>query len=143
MCHVKRREEQRKKFVIVDAGMNDLVRPALYGSHHEVLPVRRRQQEGEEPAGGTGELVDVVGPVCESGDFLALGRDCVELQSAGEGDLLAVLGAGAYAFAMASNYNSRGRAAEVMVQGGRAQVVRRRETREDLVAHEISPTWQS
>ena len=135
--HVKQqgREEKEKKFLIVDAGMNDLIRPALYGSHHEVLPVVRQVKTGVE--GGVA-AVDVVGPVCESGDFLALGRDGLR---AGEGDLLAVLGAGAYSFAMSSNYNSRGRAAEVMVEGGRAEVVRRRETREDLVALEIMPNW--
>ena len=128
--HVK--EQGRKTFVIVDAGMNDLIRPALYGSHHEVLPVVQQVIEDDGK-------VDVVGPVCESGDFLAQGRG--GLRGAGEGDVLAVLGAGAYAFAMSSNYNSRGRAAEVMVQGGRAEVVRRRETREDLVALEVLPEW--
>ena len=129
-------KQQGKKFLIVDAGMNDLIRPALYGSHHEVLPVARKVAAEDE-----GEKVDVVGPVCESGDFLALGRD--GLEGTGESDLLAVLGAGAYSFAMSSNYNSRGRAAEVMVQGARAEVVRRRETREDLVAHEVLPKWGS
>lgn len=116
-----------RTFVIVDAGMNDLVRPALYGSHHELWPVRR-------PAEGTPTLeVDVVGPVCESGDFLARGR-AMALPAPGE--LLAVMSAGAYGFAMSSNYNSRPRAAEVLVDGARHRVVRDRESIDDLLRGE-------
>lgn len=116
-----------RTFVIVDAGMNDLVRPALYGSHHDLLPVR-------QPREGTPTVeVDVVGPVCESGDFLARGR-AMPLPAAG--DLLAVMSAGAYGFAMSSNYNSRPRAAEVLVDGAAHRVVRDRETIEDLLRGE-------
>lgn len=113
-----------KKFVVVDAGMNDLLRPALYGAYHEVIPVT--PTEGRLRG-------DLVGPICESGDFLAQDR---ELPAAREGDLLAVLSAGAYGYTMASNYNSRPRPAEAMVDDGRAFLVRRRETWEDLVAGE-------
>jgi diaminopimelate decarboxylase len=112
-----------KEFVIVDAGMNDLVRPALYGAHHAILPVERSR-------GRRTIRADVVGPVCESGDFLAKDRDVADV---GPGDLLAVMSAGAYGFAMASNYNSRPRPAEVLVDGGRALLARRRETYADLV----------
>jgi len=115
-----------KKFVIVDAAMNDLIRPSLYQAHHEIRAVR---QTGEQMHG------DVVGPICESGDFLAQDR---ELPAVRQGDLLAVLSAGAYGFAMSSNYNSRPRAAEVMVSGSEAKLIRRRETWDDLVAQEIS-----
>jgi diaminopimelate decarboxylase len=119
-----------RRFLVVDAAMNDLIRPALYNAHHEIRPVA----EGD---GGTArEVVDVVGPVCESGDFLAKER---ELSVVPEGALLAVMSAGAYGFAMASNYNARPRAAEVLVHGDRFQVVRRRESYEDLVAGES--TW--
>jgi diaminopimelate decarboxylase len=113
-----------KKFVIVDAAMNDLIRPSLYQAHHEIRAVR---QTGEQMHG------DVVGPICESGDFLAQDR---ELPAVRQGDLLAVLSAGAYGFAMSSNYNSRPRAAEVMVSGSEAKLIRRRETWDDLVAQE-------
>lgn len=118
-----------KKFIIVDAGMNDLIRPPLYEAHHEIVPVRRRP----------GRLrADVVGPICESADYFALDRRLPPVQP---GDLLAVLGAGAYGFAMASNYNSRGRAAEVLVSGRRHAVIRRRETWRDLVRGETLPAW--
>jgi diaminopimelate decarboxylase len=116
----------QKKFVIVDAGMNDLIRPALYQSYHEIVPVR-------EPGGTERETVDVVGPVCESGDFFAEDR---ELPKVGKGDLLAVMSAGAYGFAMASNYNSRPFPAEVLVEGDRCRLIRRRQTMEDLVREE-------
>jgi diaminopimelate decarboxylase len=115
-----------KRFVVVDAGMNDLLRPALYDSFHRVEPVRAR---GRAP-----EPVDVVGPVCESSDFLARGRD---LEPPEPGDLLLVRDAGAYGFAMASNYNMRPRAAEVMVENGAIRLIRRRETFDDLVRTEI------
>ena len=118
-----------KKFVIIDAAMNDLIRPALYEAYHHVVPVR----ETTVICFG-----DLVGPVCESGDFLAQER---ELPAAAPGDYLAVQGAGAYAFAMASNYNSRGRPAEIMVSGDRAEVVRTRETWDDLVRGESIPAW--
>ena len=118
-----------KQFVIVDAAMNDLIRPPLYGAHHEIISV---VQTTERAFG------DVVGPICESGDFMAENR---ELPAVEEGDLLAVLSAGAYGFVMASNYNSRGRAAEVMVEGERAEVVRTRETWDDLIRGETIPEW--
>ena len=113
-----------KKFLIVDAAMNDLIRPSLYQAHHEIRAVR----ETAEHIHG-----DVVGPICESGDFLAQDR---ELPAVQQGDLLAVLSAGAYGFAMSSNYNSRPRAAEVMVSGSEHKLIRRRETWDDLVAQE-------
>lgn len=125
-----RKTTEGRRFLVVDAAMNDLIRPALYNAHHEIRPAV------EPPAAATLETVDVVGPVCESADFLAKERP---LPPVAEGALLAVLSAGAYAFAMASNYNARPRAAEVLVQGDRFQVVRRRESYEDLVAGES--TW--
>jgi diaminopimelate decarboxylase len=110
-----------KRFVLVDGAMNDLLRPALYGAWHTIEPVREQ--------GRALQRVDVVGPVCESGDFLAKDRELPEVD---EGELLAVRGAGAYGFSMASNYNSRPRAAEVLVDGDRWQVVREREAVSDL-----------
>jgi len=124
VCYLK--QAARKKFVIVDAGMNDLIRPALYQSYHEIVPVR-------EPDDKARETVDVVGPVCESGDFFAQDR---ELPPASEGDLLALMSAGAYGFAMASNYNSRTLPAEALVNGNRVSLIRRRQTMEDLVREE-------
>lgn len=123
-----RKDGGAKRFVVVDAAMNDLLRPTLYQAYHEIRPVDRARLEGPI------ETVDVVGPVCESGDFLARDR---ALPRAEEGDLLAVMTAGAYGFAMASNYNARPRAAEVLVDGPRYTIVRRRETYEDLVAGEV------
>jgi diaminopimelate decarboxylase len=114
-------------FLVVDAAMNDLIRPALYGAWHEVKAVK-------ESAAGEG-VYDIVGPVCESADFLAKGRRL----AAGEGDLLAVMSCGAYAMVMSSNYNSRPRAAEVLVEGGAPRLVRRRETIEELFAPERVP----
>ncbi len=113
-----------KNFLVVDAAMNDLLRPALYNAWHEVVPVRPRE--------GAKVLYDVVGPVCESGDFLARGRELAVT----EGDLLALMSAGAYSMAMSSNYNSRPRAAEVMVDGDKPHLVRRRETIAELIALE-------
>ena len=113
-----------KRFAVVDAAMNDLIRPALYDAWHDIVPVR--------PRDGVPEPYEIVGPVCESGDFLGRGRPLV-LEP---GDLLAVRSAGAYAFAMSSNYNSRPRAAEVMVDGDRYHVVRKREQVRDLFAGE-------
>ncbi len=119
-----------KKFVIVDAGMNDLVRPSLYGSYHHIQPVVQKTDKTEK--------VDVVGPICESGDFLAQDRD---LPVCDRGDFLAVMSAGAYGFAMASNYNSRLRPSEVMVKEDRFFIIRERETYEDLVAKERIPDF--
>ena len=127
--YVKRGTE--KNFLVVDAAMNDLIRPALYGAWHDVLPAQRR----DEPAAQA--VYDVVGPVCESGDFLAKDRTL----AARAGDLLAVMSAGAYAMVMSSNYNSRPRAAEVMVHGGKAQLVRTRESIEELYTRESVPSW--
>lgn len=115
-----------KRFLIVDAAMNDLIRPSLYEGYHEIRPVR-------ETTSGPRHTVDVVGPICESGDFLAKDREMPEVT---EGDLLAVMSAGAYGFAMSSQYNARPRAAEVLVEGSGYRVVRRRETYEDLTAGE-------
>jgi diaminopimelate decarboxylase len=125
------KETEGKRFVIVDAGMNDLIRPSLYGSYHSIEAVNRWVE---------GDLVktDVVGPICESADFLAKGRDLPMFK---RGDLIAVMSAGAYGFSMASNYNSRPRAAEVMVKGGDFSVIRRRESLEDLISHEEIPSW--
>jgi diaminopimelate decarboxylase len=119
--YVKRGEE--RSFAVVDAAMNDLMRPALYQAWHDVLPVR----EGGEP--GT---YDIVGPVCETGDFLARDRRL----PAREGDLLAIMSAGAYGMSMASNYNTRPRAVEVMIDGSDVQLIRERETLADLIARE-------
>ena len=116
-----KKKQGAKKFLIVDAGMNDLIRPALYGSHHQLWPVRA--QDGKE-------TVDVVGPVCESADFIAKDREVAVLEP---GDLLAVMSAGAYGFSLSSNYNSRPRPAEVLVTGDTYRVIRRRESYEDLV----------
>ena len=121
-----------KKFVIVDAGMNDLIRPALYQGYHEVVPVR-------EPAPtDRREAADVVGPVCESGDFFAQARELPPLR---QGELVALMSAGAYGFTMASNYNSRPLAAEVMVQGEQAQIVRARQSLGDLIQGERVPAF--
>ncbi|HKT89119.1 MAG TPA: diaminopimelate decarboxylase [Candidatus Sulfotelmatobacter sp.] len=124
---VYKKSNDGKKFLIVDAAMNDLIRPALYSAYHEIVPVERR-------ADATSEVVDVVGPVCETGDFFARDR---ELAGVGEGDLLAILDAGAYGMVLSSNYNTRPRAAEVLVQGKTVKVVRRRERVGDLLRGEI------
>jgi diaminopimelate decarboxylase len=118
-----------KTFVVVDAAMNDLIRPSFYDAYHGIQPV------SEARLAAASETVDVVGPICESGDFLARDR---ALPRAEEGDLLAVLSAGAYGFAMASNYNARPRAAEILVDGDRWTIVRRRETYEDLIQGETT-----
>jgi diaminopimelate decarboxylase len=115
-----------RNFVVVDAAMNDLIRPPLYGAWHDVKPVR------EPESGAPGSVYDVVGPVCESADFLAKDRKL----TAREGDCLAIMSAGAYGMVMSSNYNSRPRAAEVLVDGARTQLVRRREFVEELFALE-------
>jgi len=119
-----------KTFVIQDAGMNDCIRPSLYGAYQAVLPVVQR--------GEAGIPVDVVGPICESGDFLAKDRLLAPVEP---GDLLALMSAGAYGFTMSSNYNSRPRVAEVLVRGDQYRVVRKRETYDDLIRGETVPEW--
>ena len=123
----------KKRFVIVDAGMNDLIRPALYGAYHTIAPLQKTGARGQRT-----ETVDVVGPICESGDFFARGRRLARVR---EGDFLAVMSAGAYGFSMSSNYNSRRRAAEVMVAKDRVSVIRTRESGEDLVRNEEIPAF--
>ncbi len=118
-----------KKFAIVDAGMNDLIRPALYQSYHEIVPVKEAKSESK---------IDIVGPVCESGDFFAFDREMPELR---EGDLIAIMSAGAYGFVMASNYNSRPLPAEVLVRGDKVALIRERQTWQDLVDREVYPQW--
>src|SRR4029077_10025960 len=148
-----------KKFAIVDAGMNDLIRPALYQSYHEIVPVIELRTltptlslegRGGREAPGEGESlslshsmkksekIDIVGPVCESGDFFALDREMPELR---EGDLLAIMSAGAYGFVMASNYNSRPLPAEALVRGDKFAMIRKRQTWEDLVREEVDADW--
>ena len=124
VLYVKR--NGKKTFVITDAAMNDLIRPALYQAHHEIVPVR--------PRAGKPRIVDVVGPVCESGDFFARDR---KLAPVAPGDLVALLDVGAYGMAQSSNYNSRLRPAEVLVEGAKARLIRRRETVADLLAPEM------
>ena len=119
----------KKKFVIVDGGMNDLIRPALYQAYHAVVPLQEAKKQIREK-------VDVVGPICESGDFFAKDRLMPKVK---EGDYLAVMSAGAYGFSMSNNYNSRRRAEEVMVVGEEAFVIRKRETFDDLTRNEMVP----
>jgi diaminopimelate decarboxylase len=121
-----------KNFAIIDAGMNDLIRPALYHAYHEIVPL-------DESRSVVREKIDIVGPVCESGDFFALDREMPELR---QGDLLAIMSAGAYGFVMASNYNSRPLPAEALVRGNEFALIRKRQTAEDLVRHEVEPGWQ-
>ena len=124
------KENEEKRFVIVDAGMNDLVRPSYYGSYHQILPVIEEKRE---------EIVaDVVGPICGSSDFLAKGRKIPNLRS---GDLIAVMSAGAYGFSMSTNYNSRPRVAEVLVRDDQMFVIRQREDYEDLIHKEEIPEF--
>ena len=117
--------EKNKRFIVVDAAMNDLTRPSLYGAFHEILPVHE--------TGRKKQVVDVVGPICETGDFLARDR---QLPEARPGELLAVMSSGAYGFTMSSNYNSRTRVAEVLVNGDQVHVIRRREDYDDLIRGE-------
>ena len=126
-CVIYVKENTAKRFVIVDAGMNDLIRPSLYDAYHEVLPVVKPSVVSPQLSA---KKSDVVGPICESGDFLAKDRD---LPVPDGGDFLAVMSAGAYGFSMSSNYNSRRRAAEVMVKGSKFHLIRERESFEDLV----------
>jgi diaminopimelate decarboxylase len=121
-----------KNFIVADAGMNDLMRPALYGSYHDVVPVCLPNGRGNP--GARHMVADVVGPLCETGDFLARDR---ELPGVQPGDLLAILTSGAYGYVLASNYNTRPRPAEVMVDGSRAELIRARENVEDLFAGEV------
>ena len=134
-----------KKFAIVDAGMNDLIRPALYQSYHEIVPCRASVSEADSSISTSKstiktEKIDIVGPVCESGDFFALDREMPELH---EGDLLAIMSTGAYGFVMASNYNSRPLPAEALVRGDKFALIRKRQTWEDLVREEVQPSWSS
>lgn len=124
------KENKEKRFVIVDAGMNDLVRPSYYGSYHQILPVK---EEGREEI-----VADVVGPICESSDFLAKARKIPKLRS---GELIAVMSAGAYGFSMSTNYNSRPRVAEVLVRDDQVFVIRKREDYEDLIRGEEIPEF--
>jgi diaminopimelate decarboxylase len=122
------KENEAQKFVVIDAGMNDLIRPALYGSYQAICPVAESKAEKI--------VADVVGPICESGDFFAKDR---EIARPRRGDLLAVMSAGAYGFTMASNYNSHPKAPEVLVDGDKYHVVRKRESFEDLINGEVIP----
>lgn len=123
---------EAKRFVIVDAAMNDLVRPTLYDAYHEILPVHARVPEPPK------SVVDVVGPVCETGDYLALSREMAEPQA---GDLLAIMSAGAYGAVQAGTYNSRLLVPEVLVKGGEYAVIRPRGTYEDLIGLDKIPSW--
>ena len=138
------KETAQKKFVIIDAGMNDLIRPALYGSYHEIVPVEGRGDSPNRPEPSRSrfkntikrEKIDIVGPVCESGDFFAQDREMPELRA---GDLLAVMSAGAYGFVMASNYNSRPLPAEVLVRGDKVALIRERQTLPQIMSGERDP----
>lgn len=128
-CALYHKRNNGKRFLVVDAAMNDLIRPSLYGAYHEIVAVR-------PPQGGSGqaEVVDVVGPICETGDFFARDR---ELPSVHDGELLAILDTGAYGMSISSNYNTRPRAAEVLVDGKKARLIRRREKFNDLIRSEV------
>jgi diaminopimelate decarboxylase len=126
---VYRKKNDGKRFLVVDAAMNDLIRPALYGAYHEIIPL----MANADPAAQS-EVTDVVGPVCETGDFFARDR---ELTPVREGDQLAILDAGAYGMVLASNYNTRTRPAEVLVTGKSVRVIRRREKVSDLLRPEL------
>jgi diaminopimelate decarboxylase len=124
------KENEEKRFVIVDAGMNDLVRPSYYGAYHQILPVNKKKRE---------EIVaDVVGPICESSDFLAKDRKIPKLNT---GELIAIMSAGAYGFSMSTNYNSRTRVAEVLVRNNQMFLIRQRENYEDLIRGERIPNF--
>jgi diaminopimelate decarboxylase len=126
---VYRKSNDGKRFLVVDAAMNDLIRPALYGAYHEIVPVTRGAG-----AAGKSEVTDIVGPVCETGDFFARDR---EIPVVDEGDRLAILDAGAYGMVLTSNYNTRPRPAEVLVSGKAVKVIRRREKVSDLLRAEL------
>jgi len=123
-----RKETRTKTFIVVDAGMNDLMRPALYNAYHDIKPLKEKE--------GDTEKADVVGPICESSDFLAKNRDLPKLT---RGDTIAVMSAGAYGYTMASNYNSRPKLPEVLVDGANYYVVLKRQSYEDLISGEIVP----
>jgi diaminopimelate decarboxylase len=125
---IYRKENDGKRFLIVDAAMNDLIRPALYGAHHEIVPVVQRSDSLKS------EVTDIVGPVCETGDFFARDR---ELPTVAESERLAILDAGAYGMVLASNYNTRPRPSEVLVNGKSAKIIRRREKVSDLLRAEL------
>jgi diaminopimelate decarboxylase len=122
------KQNNGKRFVVVDAAMNDLIRPALYGAYHEIVPVLAPEARSPKPA-----ACDVVGPICETGDFFARDR---KLPNVSDGDLLAILDAGAYGMSISSNYNTRGRVAEVLVDGKKTKLIRKRETFDDLTRNE-------
>lgn len=123
------KDTSQKRFIIVDAGMNDLIRPSLYNAFHTILPVRSLQKKPK----GKVRKVDIVGPLCEAGDFLGKGR----IMDVAQGEYLAVFGAGAYGFSMSSQYNSRPRAAEVLVDNKKVRLIRKRERYNDLISKEI------
>ena len=125
-----RKKNNGKRFLIVDAAMNDLLRPSLYGAYHEIVPVTRMSRPTKN---SPTEITDIVGPICETGDFFARDR---ELPQVSEGDLLAILDVGAYGSVLGSNYNTRGRAAEVLVNGAKAKLIRRRESLQDQLRAE-------
>lgn len=124
------KEGEAKNFLVVDAGMNDLIRPSLYNAYHELRPVVKRRRKTK--------VVDVVGPICESGDFLAQGREIPQMAPE---ELLAVMSAGAYSFTMSSNYNARPRPPEILVHGDAYEVIRKRETMKDLLRGESIPAF--
>ena len=126
---IYKKQNEGKTFLVVDAAMNDLIRPALYGAHHEIVPVVLAQSSSSKK-----EIVDVVGPICESGDFFARDRELPQVE---EGQLLAILDVGAYGMALASNYNTRPRPAEILVRGKSAKIIRRREKLRDLFSAEL------
>jgi diaminopimelate decarboxylase len=128
------KEGEAKRFLIVDAAMNDLIRPSLYGAYHDIRPLYENTTHAPR------HMVDVVGPVCESGDFLAKDRHMPEMKA---GELMAVMSAGAYGFVMSSNYNSRPRVPEILVSEGQIHVIRARETYDDLVRGEQIPSFLS
>jgi diaminopimelate decarboxylase len=133
---IYRKANDDKQFLVTDAAMTDLIRPALYGAHHEIVPVVQANQSKSKTSQQktSKEIVDVVGPVCESGDFFARDREMPHVE---EGELLAILDAGAYGMALSSNYNTRPRPAEVLVRGKSAKTIRRRETLRDLYGAEL------
>ncbi len=122
---IYRKRNEDKRFLVVDAGMNDLIRPSLYSAHHEIVPVRLKSKKQE--------VTDIVGPICETGDFFARDRELPEVAA---GELVAILDAGAYGMSITSNYNTRGRPAEVLVDGKKAKLIRRRESFKDQIRME-------
>jgi diaminopimelate decarboxylase len=130
---IYRKENDGKRFLVVDAAMNDLIRPALYGAYHEIIPVLQSVGAAAKPEAAKSENTDIVGPVCETGDFFARDR---ELPIVDEGSVLAILDAGAYGMVLASNYNTRPRPAEVLVSGKSAKVIRQKEKIADLLRAE-------